>query len=519
MKNNIFKIICVISLLALSLIFAVSCDTETKNTHNHEFKAEWNSDKDGHWHDTTCGHDVKAYSAHEGMDDCICDVCGYVSHIIENTWTSDADSHWHKADCGNASHAANKADHVDMSDCECNVCGYKSHTFDLTKWEYDSEAHWNPASCGNAAHRTGYAKHAVQEKCGECICGFTTHTYGAPVKENETAATCTAEGSYDEVIYCTECGAEKAGSRNTVIVPVADHSYLADVWGKLDAGHYQACTKCGFKTDAVTHAPDGDGICAVCGFKAHTHTERTDPVKEDEQEATCKEKGSYKNVYYCTECDERIRVEAVETALGDHTPAEAVKENVVPNSCTEPGSYEAVVYCSVCGEELERKAVTIDADHKYSDEWTFDEDGHWHATTCGHDVVGSYSAHVGIDDCVCDECGYVTHSFVDEQWKYNLSHHWHMADCGNVEHIKDKTLHVGMDDCVCDECGFTSHQHDDSAEYEYDENGHWHIPTCNHKNEKPGYEEHTIDKTTGKCTECDYKDPTQGEIEMPIIPA
>ena len=34
------------------------------------------------------------------------------------------------------------------------------------------------------------------------------HTPGEPVTENETAATCTASGSYDTVVYCFACGAE-----------------------------------------------------------------------------------------------------------------------------------------------------------------------------------------------------------------------------------------------------------------------------------------------------------------------
>ena len=36
-----------------------------------------------------------------------------------------------------------------------------------------------------------------------------THTPGEPVQENVVPASCTAEGSYDEVVYCTECGEEQ----------------------------------------------------------------------------------------------------------------------------------------------------------------------------------------------------------------------------------------------------------------------------------------------------------------------
>ena len=47
------------------------------------------------------------------------------------------------------------------------------------------------------------------------------HTEAEAVKENEVAATCTAEGSYDEVVYCTVCDAEL--SRDTVTVDALGH--------------------------------------------------------------------------------------------------------------------------------------------------------------------------------------------------------------------------------------------------------------------------------------------------------
>lgn len=47
------------------------------------------------------------------------------------------------------------------------------------------------------------------------------HVPGDPVRENETAATCTAAGSYDEVVYCAACGAEL--SREEKSIPALGH--------------------------------------------------------------------------------------------------------------------------------------------------------------------------------------------------------------------------------------------------------------------------------------------------------
>ena len=54
-------------------------------------------------------------------------------------------------------------------------------------------------------------------------CELNGHTADKPVRENEKAATCKKEGSYDEVIYCSICKEEM--SRETKSIPVGHHTY------------------------------------------------------------------------------------------------------------------------------------------------------------------------------------------------------------------------------------------------------------------------------------------------------
>ena len=54
------------------------------------------------------------------------------------------------------------------------------------------------------------------------------HTPAEPVIENEVAATCTAAGSYDMVVYCTVCGEEL--SRETTVVPATGHAWGEPEW-------------------------------------------------------------------------------------------------------------------------------------------------------------------------------------------------------------------------------------------------------------------------------------------------
>ncbi|MCD8040300.1 MAG: leucine-rich repeat protein, partial [Clostridia bacterium] len=137
--------------------------------------------------------------------------------------------------------------------------------------------------------------------------------------ENLVEATCTTDGSYDIVIYCSVCGVEL--SREAATIP-------------------------------ASHTP-------------------ADAVQENVVEATCLVDGSYDSVVYCYVCGKQISRESKTIyALGSHTPAEAVAENIVEGTCGKNGSYESVVYCSICGEEISRETLTITAtgEHSYGED-------------------------------------------------------------------------------------------------------------------------------------------------------
>ena len=95
---------------------------------------------------------------------------------------------------------------------------------------------------GNRTHYTTSATHTVE-------IGGHTHTPGTAVKENEKAPTCGKPGSYDSVVYCTECGKEI--SRETVSVPAT---------GKHSWNDGVITTKPTSTTDGVKTY-----TCSVCG--------------------------------------------------------------------------------------------------------------------------------------------------------------------------------------------------------------------------------------------------------------
>ena len=43
---------------------AVNSSTVSSSTHTHTYSDEWSKDADGHWHESTCGHEATAKEAH-----------------------------------------------------------------------------------------------------------------------------------------------------------------------------------------------------------------------------------------------------------------------------------------------------------------------------------------------------------------------------------------------------------------------------------------------------------------------
>ncbi|MCD8119222.1 MAG: carbohydrate-binding domain-containing protein, partial [Lachnospiraceae bacterium] len=199
----------------------------------------------------------------------------YESVVTEPTCTENSYTTYTCSICGD-SYTADETEATGHSyesvvtEPTCITGGYTTHTCTVCGDSYiDSETEalghsWNEgevtreATCTEEGVRT-YTCTVCGETKTEAI-SAKGHTSGEAVKENEVAATCTTDGSYESVVYCTECGAEL--SRETITVP------------------------------ATGHTPG-------------------EAVKENEKAATCTEDGSYESVVYCTECGEELSRETV----------------------------------------------------------------------------------------------------------------------------------------------------------------------------------------------------------------
>ena len=132
------------------------------------------------------------------------------------------------------------------------------------------------------------------------------HAERAPVRENEKAPTCTAAGSYEEVITCSRCREEV--SRKTVEIA------------------------------ALGHTPG-------------------EAVKENEVAATCLSAGSYEEVVCCTVCGEELSRKTVEVAALGHNHKGKETQRV---TCISSG--EMTYTCTRCVDSYKETIAPLGHD-------------------------------------------------------------------------------------------------------------------------------------------------------------
>ena len=192
-------------------------------------------------------------------------------------------------------------------------CGEVNFTVRCAESVADNNANLTPDEDGQ--YTLGSGVHTITATDAEdksetiTVTVNAAHTPSVAVRENEVAATCTADGSYDEVVYCSVCNAEISRTQKPI--------------------------------EKIAHTPAA-------------------AVEENRVEATCSAAGSYDEVVYCSVCNAEISRTQKTIEKIAHTPAAAVEENRVEATCTAAGSYDEVVYCSVCKAEISRTQKTID---------------------------------------------------------------------------------------------------------------------------------------------------------------
>lgn len=267
------------------------------------------------------------------------------------------------------------------------------------------------------------------------------------VKENAPSGVYTISGTpslttqidgVKETLPCSVVGAD--------ITVYCEHSY-----GKLEMldsdNHGKTCTLCGDVQKASHHWNSGviskKATCIDEGTKTYTcmdcggaKVENTPVLNTHIYDNDCDNECNicsntrstehrYKATwstdeanhwYECSVCKYRDELEA-------HTAGKEATEST-PQTCT------------ICGYIIE---PAIGHEHSYADNWTGNEDGHWHPCP-GCNEKDCFSEHIFENACDadCSDCGYirqVAHN-MDENWSADGECHWYACTlCGSQQNV------------------------------------------------------------------------------------
>ena len=251
------------------------------------------------------------------------------------------------------------------------------------------------------------------------------HKPGEVTVENQVAADCENDGSYDNVIYCTVCSTEISRTTETVTSPGHDWAdatcTTAKTCGTCGAtegeplGHKDedlnlSCDRCTTKLDCkhpnvsdwvvvkpATCGEEGyeEKTCLVCKITIDTQiiqaTNEHHYVEDENQRvpATCKAEGS--KVMKCSECNDSyedvLPIDPDNHARGDNascttaqvcTDCGAELEAAKGHSIDKTKAPCVIQTCSVCQQQVK---LDPDAAHNYTPKW--DVYHVWNECVCG----------------------------------------------------------------------------------------------------------------------------------------
>ena len=285
-------------------------------------------------------------------------------------------------------------------DYECSICFGPKRELIACVGKHDYRKEVTGATCDTAEEVTyicNVCDYTFTEPVGEPL----EHVPGEEVTENEVDPTCTEEGSYDKVVYCTVCTGEV--SRETVVVDALGHTEVVDdavaptctETGLTEGKHCSVCTEV-LVAQEVVDALGHDHVATV-----------TAP--------TCSAQGY--TTHTCSRCSDEYVDSPV--AIDPLSHRAVITKEAVKATCTTTG----LTYELVCGDcEIliaAQKEVAINPDnHDYVavvTEPTCLEKGYTTHTCsrCSHEYVDAEVVALGHDlvaheaqDATCTEIGW-----------------------------------------------------------------------------------------------------------------
>ncbi|MBR2987020.1 MAG: hypothetical protein IKC63_03275, partial [Clostridia bacterium] len=213
---------------------------------------------------------------------------------------------------------------------------------------------------------------------------------------------------------CTVCH-HKYGEFNT-----SNHTGTAE-WTQTPTQHVKTYTCCGAVAIEKAAHTFADGICTLCAYQCHHHSEYIEG-----KAATCTIDG-YRECYHCTYCNlyfsdsmctVKIDYASWNTGAGkliaEHKYGNLIEKQSAVHTVTElKAGMHAHYRCSVCqGYFDENKNPTTEnalkiakPEHSYGS-WIKDNSKHWKVCDCGLKAEEHTHNYSDASDMLCNDCGW-----------------------------------------------------------------------------------------------------------------
>lgn len=231
------------------------------------------------------------------------------------------------------------------------------------------------------------------------------HTPKGAVQEDVVNASCTAEGSYNEVVRCDDCNT--VISSTAKIIDKLAHTVVIDV--KVDA----TCTEAG-KTEGSHCSVCNTVIKAQETIPATGHTSDSGKVTK---QPTCTKEGT--KTYSCAVCKVTLKTETM--AKLDHN---FVKGQTVAPTCTDKGYTNYI--CSYCGETVKPDSVPA-MGHT-------DLDGDNKCDICGTTINSGSQPDTSNCSCNCHKSGLSGFIYKLQRFFWKLFKTHQVCECGAVHY-------------------------------------------------------------------------------------
>ena len=386
--------------------------------HEHQWSAEWRYDDTHHWHD------------------CTADGCGEKNDYAEHQF-----GEWTTVKEATATEDGSRERHCACGDKQTQVISATGGQECQHEWKENKVI--SEASCEQEG-----LKQYICEQCGETetkTIAALGHEWGAWEKysESDHMRTCTHKGctatetkphEFDKSGVCKDCG----------YVKQEPHEHSFGNWEPLGSeNHIGTCTHKGCTaTETKPHEFDDSGVCKDCGYIKIQEPQPTEHQHIWPDQWKYADETSH--IRNCTE------VECGEAQTEDHIWDDG--EETTPPTTTSKGIMTYT--CIKCGAKKTQEIPMLEHKHSWSNDWTTNEQFHWHACAdpnCSeksgleqhyYDSKGTVTkaattTSAGTIEYKCTVCGQVKIDQIpilpssqhehkwSSAWTYNNTNHWH----------------------------------------------------------------------------------------------